>query len=389
MPKPYQKKKINATPNDSRSKINASVIKKEKETPNISTASPGREVKKRSPEEVKETVTSMLNRFQQNQRKFKLKIDIMKQIKDEEEMINVQAVPEVSRKFVKVPHEDFLVRQEIYKNQVERKIQEMQEIQQNKKMEHIKADPSYGVNIEIDELQKKIDWMVKWKQLVKKKHREIQKEVNRQFFDECTFTPDIKRRSHRTSESLEGKSKIMSIGDSKYDRSISAPRTRKNSKNSDISGNTLKKNNTKESCNNKGRSGVSTFSPKHLVSYSKGKRNLDLSPSKSSSKRNLNLSPSKSSSKKFVLIPDTSSVDKNEFRNEETFNEINEKPVVNNLARLNLLKNNNNFYKNEIPAGAGEFSMKNKNLKIFPKLTEKEIQIMEDLLMQKINGGDD
>jgi hypothetical protein len=369
----YQKNKIRIKKPEEQLKedLNGSMIKKAR--PSSVSSTPMRPSKKKTTEEVKQTIDSMLERFKEKEEKKQRNLELMKLMKEEEEAANLMYRPKVLNKNIKVPDDDFLKRQEIYKEQLDKKIQELQALQQEKKLEMEKANPAYGLHLEEQEIQEKIEWMRKWKEQVTQRNLERKKELAKKLMEECTFQPNISNYSRLLAENNPKRMKIDRFqgGD---DRGKSAPKKRNNSakvesrpKNMKTSPNNedikilqknLKKMNTKTV--------IKTTKPS--IPMQKSKVLAPTIPSNTSSKRSLVSQQDKKGSDKNVLIK----------------NGIFDEKGLDNFTLMKMIQNK--------PQGgsdtpAGEFSMKNK--KVLPKLSDRDYEIMQELFMKKMNGGDD
>jgi hypothetical protein len=370
--------------------INNSMVKKNR--PSSAFSTPMRNEKKRTADEVKQTVDAMLERFKNQQDQFKKKVENMKMMIEEYEM-SFFIDKQKNNKNVKVSNEDFLKRQEMYKDQVEKKINELKELQTQKLIEMEKANPGYGLKIEEDEIQQKIDWLIKWKDQIIKRNLERKKELMKKLMEECTFQPNISQNSKkimelnlkkwakippferlsRVSGSTAPKKRNLSVraGDSKL-RNKSTLNEKEEIKNLKKG---LKKTNTKTNLTPIKKGLPPSSARKPPGNNNKIKSNAPTIPSNSSSKRSI---VSQSQDKKIH--------DKNAHKD----GIFDEKFIVNNIT-MSLVQGANSLNDSNKSRGhpAGEISLKNKNFKVLPKLSEKELEIMQDLLIQKMNGGDD
>lgn len=375
--------------------INLSVIKKNRPCSAMST--PMKYEKKKTEDQVKRTVEEMLDRFKFKQDQAKHKLELLKLQKEEEQSSFYIYKPRINNnKNFKVPSEDFVSRQVIYKDQLERKIQELKELQSQKLIELEKSNPGYGLKIEEDDIQQKINWLIKWKEQIIKRNLAKKKELMKKLMEECTFQPNVSKNSKKILENKIDKwTKIPPF--ERLSRNSSAPRKRNYSgKGADTKSNnngiinkyglinkekeeikTLKngllKTNTKPNLRPVRQGLPPTSNKKVVAGSSKAKSNAPTVPG--------------NSSKRSIESQDKKAHDKNMLKN----GIFDQKFIGNNITMSLVQGANNNknegIKKRGIPAG--EFSVKRRNIEELPKLNNKELEIMQDLLIQKMNGGED
>jgi hypothetical protein len=377
--------------------INLSVIRKNRPVSALST--PMRKEKRRSNEEVKHTVEAMLERFKTKQDQAKQRLELLKLQKEEEQMSFIFDKPRIYSKNFMLPSDDFVTRQVIYKNEVDKKIQELKELQKQKLIEYEKTHPGYGIKIEEDDIQQKIDWLIKWKEQIIRRNIEKKKELMKKLMEECTFQPNINPNSKRIlDDNLDRRVKIPPF--ERLSRGSSVPRKRNfsargaetNIKNNGIGSKSKILINEKEEIKNL-KNGLKKNNTKGIIKPVKQvlppHTSKKVTPTIKKIKSNAPTIPSNSSSKKSLVSQDKKANDKNVLKN----GIFDEKFVVNNITMSLVQSGNNNNNNNETNKSkghpAGEISLKNKNFKVLPKLTDKDLEIMQDLFIQKMNGGDD
>jgi hypothetical protein len=370
---PYIKKNVRMIRSNQENSFENNSVKYQKHgRPTSVSATPMKPSKKVTTEEVDQTINSMLERFKLKAEMKQKNLDLLKLMKKEEEAANLIYKPKILNKKFKLSDDDFLKRQEIYKEQLDKKIRELKELQLQKKTEFEKADPSYGVHLEEQEIQEKIDWMIQWKEKVIKRNLERKKELAKKIMEECTFQPNIGRNSIIIAENNPGKRMRVDRFQDGENRGKSAQRVRNKSvqmesrpNNSKISSNEDRedqknsKTNLKEKKTNKvikaDRPSIPTKNSKVYV---------PILPSERGSKINGVSHPNKRKSDASIVIK----------------NGIFDEKEIDNLELMNIIKNKQHGGSD---TAAGEISMKNK--KVLPKLSDKDYEIMQELFIKKMN----
>jgi len=322
-------------------------------------------------EEVEQTITGMLERFKAREEKKQKNLELIKLMKKEEEAAYLIFKPKILNKKFKLSDEDFLKRQENYKEQLDKKIRELKELQLQKKQEHEKADPSYGVRIEEQDIQEKIDWMMQWKEKIIKRNMERKKELAKKQLEECTFQPNIIRNSELIAENNPGKRMRVDRFNEGENRGKSAKRVRNKSAILE-----------RRPSNSKNSSHEVKEDAKHLKTDMREKKTKNVIktdkpsiPTKNS-KVYVPVLPGERGSKINAFHPDKKRSGANVVIKNGIFND----KEIDNLELMNIIHNKSHGG-SDTPAG--EISMKNK--KLLPKLSDKDYELMQELFMKRMS----